>query len=289
MISIVGGVGMRRGLAVALFLAACTGVALAAGYDDFSRGVNANNRGDADAAISAFTAALAAGDLAPGYVPNAHFGRARAYLQKDKCAEALSDLDEVIKLKADNVDAYLLRGAANACLKKPDAALADFNAAIGLRPSATLYEALARFQWNYGFFPQAAENYAQAVKLAVKDNPRRPHLVLWYAMSADRAGTLDQVKFAAEMSKLDIDDWPAPLLDLYRGKTTADKVYREAASRDAQAATNQKCEADFYIGEWQLARKNEAAAKPLLQQAVSECPHNFVEYFAAQVELKRLP
>jgi len=280
---------MNRVLAAALFFAVGGGSALAAGYDDFSRGVNANNRADPDAAISAFTAALAAGDLAPGYVPNAHFGRARAYLQKDKCADALSDLDEAIKLKADNVDAYLMRGVANACLNKPDAALADFNAAIALRPNATLYETVARFQWNYGSFPQAAGNYAQAAKLAAKDNPHRPFTLLWYAMSADRAGTLDQVMFAADVSKLDIDDWPAPLLDLYRGKTTADKVYREAASRDAQTAANRKCEADFYIGEWQLARKNEAAAKPLLQQAVSECPHNFVEYFAAQVELKRQP
>lgn len=280
---------MRRALAAALFLAACTGAAFAAAYDDFSRGVNANNRGDADAAISSFSAALAAGDLAPGYVPNARFGRARAYLQKDKCAEALSDLDEVIKLKADNIDAHVLRGAANACVNKPDAALADFNAAIGLRPSAALYEAVARFQWNYGYFPQAAEGYAQAAKLAAKDNPHRPFTLLWYAVSADRAGTLDQVKFAADVTKLDVDDWPAPLLDLYRGKMSVDKVYHEAASRDAQTATNQKCEADFYIGEWQLARKNEVAAKPLLQQAVSECPHNFIEYFAAQVELKRQP
>ena len=280
---------MNRVLAAALLFAVGAGSALAAGYDGFSSGVNANNRGDADAAISAFSAALAAGDLAPGYVPNAHFGRARAYLQKNKCADALADLDEVIKLKADNVDAYLLRGAANACLNKPDAAVADFNAAIGLRPTAALYEAVARFQWIYGHFPQAAENYAQAAKLAAKDNPHRPFILLWYAMSADRAGTLDQVMFAADVTKLDIDDWPAPLLDFYRGKATADDVNRKAANRDAQIATGQKCEADFYIGEWQLARKNEDAAKPLLQQAVSECPHNFVEYSLAQVELKRLP
>lgn len=280
---------MNRVLAAAMLFAVGAGSALAAGYDDFSSGVNANNRGDADAAISAFTAALTAGDLAPSYVPNAHFGRARAYLQKGKCAEALADLDEVIKLKADDVDAYVMRGAANECLNKSDAAQVDFNAAIGLRPNAAVYKSLAHYQWNLGLFPQAAANYAQAVKLAVKDNPHSPYTLLWYAMSADRAGTLDRAAFVADVSKLDIDDWPAPLLDFYSGKTAADKVYSEAASRDAQTATNQKCEADFYIGEWQLARKDGAAARPLLQQAVSECPHNFLEYFAAQVELKRQP
>lgn len=280
---------MNRILAAAFVLAVGVGSALAAGYDDFSRGVNANNRGDADAAILAFTTALAAGDLAAAYVPNAHFGRARAYLQKNRCAEALADLEEVIKLKANNVDAYILRGAANACLNKPDAALVDFNAAIALRPSTAVFESLAHYQWNLGLFSQAAEDYAQAAKLATKDNPHRPYIVLWHAMSADRAGTLDQAALAAAVRALDVDDWPAPLLDLYRGKTTADNVYREAADKDAQTATNQKCEADFYVGEWHLARKNEAAAKPLLQQAASECPRNFIEYSAAEVELKRLP
>ncbi len=277
---------MKRVLVATLLFAA--GPTLAAGYDDFSRGVNANNRGDADTAISSFTAALAAGDLASRYVPNAYFGRARAYLQKGKCAEALSDLNEGLKVKTDNVDAYLFRANANACLNKTDAALADLKLAIDLRPSSAVYEGIARFQWNRGLFSQAAENYAQAVKMAAKDNQRGPYLVLWYAISADRAGTLDQTAFAADVSALHSDDWPAPLLNFYRGKTSADEVYREAASKDSQTAANQKCEADFYIGEWQLARKNPDAAKALLQAALGECPHNFIEYFAVQVELKRL-
>ena len=114
MISTVGGITMNRVLTAAFLVAVGASSALAAGYDDFSRGVNANNRGDADAAISAFTAALAAGDLAPGYVPNAHFGRARAYLQKDKCAEALADLDAALKIAADNSDFLVVRAGVNA-------------------------------------------------------------------------------------------------------------------------------------------------------------------------------
>ena len=281
--------GMRRGLAVALLIAACTGTAFSAAYDDFSRGISANNIGNSELAISSFTAALTAGDLAPAYVPNAYVGRARGYLRTNKCAEALSDLDQVIALKADTADTYLLRAGTNACLGKSDAAQADFDVVIRLRPVAANYEAYARFLWDGALFPKAAENYAQAVKLASNDSPHKPYLVLWYAMSADRAGTLDQATLTDAESRLDGSDWPAPLLDLYRGKMTADKAALKAASRDVEIAGNQKCEADFYIGEWQLARKSEDAGKVLLQQAVSECPHNFFEYFAAQVELKRQP
>ena len=37
------------------------------------------------------------------------------------------------------------------------------------------------------------------------------------------------------------------------------------------------------------ARGDGAAAKPLLQQAANECPHNYIEYSAAEGELKRQP
>jgi lipoprotein NlpI len=280
---------MMRVLYAAVFLAACAGAASATGYDDYSRGMDANNLGNSDLAILSFTAALADGDLVQTYIPVAYFGRARAYLRKGKCAEALTDFDEGIKLRTDNVDAYIMRAAANECLNKLDDAQADANFAIALQPNSFSYESLAHLKWNLGLFPQAAANYLQAFKLTSQGSSRGPYLVLWYAMSADRTGALDHAALATDVSALDSEDWPAPLLDFYRGKATAEKVYSIAANGGAQIATNQKCEAEFYIGEWHIARKDISAAKPLLQQAVGECPHGFIEYFAAQKELKRLP
>jgi lipoprotein NlpI len=258
--------------------------AAATGYDEFSRGVNATNRGEADTAIAAYSAAISAGDLPSAYMPTAYMGRARAYLRKGKCEQALADLTEYDKLKPDDAQSYALRAGADLCLHKMDDAQASFAAAIRLRPTAILYEEYASLQWNLGLFAKAAENYAHAFDLVAKDNQHRPYLVIWYAMSADRAGTLDQATL--DKAKLG-SDWPVPLVELYRGRTTVEKVFRAAADSDAQIAINQKCEADFYVAEWQLARNNREAAKPLLDQAVSECPHNFVEYFAAQTELKR--
>ena len=278
---------MKRCGAIALFFVMGASFALAAGYDDLSRGLYANSVGDNALAISSFTAALAAGDLAPGYIPNAYYGRAQAYLRTGKCAEALSDLNEVIKRKADDIDAYELRASAKLCLHQPDAAWADVDAATRLRPVPGIYERFGRLQWKFGFFSQAAANFAQAFKVATPGNPHRPYLVLWYAMSASRAGRLDQAALAADMAVLDSGDWPAALLDFYRGKTTADQVNRAAARGDEQTASGQKCEADFYIAEWQLANNNPLAAKALLQAAMGECPKTFVEYSAAQVELKR--
>ena len=50
----------------------------------------------------------------------------------------------------------------------------------------------------------------------------------------------------------------------------------------------QRCEADFYIAEWRLLRDDKETARELFERAVSECPHSFIEYEMAPVELKRL-
>lgn len=272
-----------------LVLAASATAAQAAGYDDFSRGINANNAGNSDLAISSFTAALASADLAPAYVPDAHLGRARAYLLKGKCPEALADVEQAVGLRPNDFTAYQLRAGANLCLRKPDAAQADFDVLTRMRPSASLYEGEARFEWNYGRFAEAAPNFLKAIELTPENSEHGPYIVLWYAMSADLAGSLDQAKLNDAASKFGSRSWPGPLLDLYRGRTTAEEAIKKAEDRNPQTTTNQKCEANFYVAEWYLARKNPDAAKPLLTQAKAECPHGFIEYFAAQTELKRQP
>jgi lipoprotein NlpI len=274
---------MLRRSVIAMFLAmACP--AFAAGYDDYMRGVEAMHAPNTDLAIQSFTQALADGDLAATYVPVAHFYRAAAYLAKGQCATALADLDEAIKLKADYLDAVMLRANALRCLDRKDDAVADLNAAVALSPTAVIYRARGQFRWNIGQFADAAGDFAEVARLDHKS----AYPVLWFAISVARTGSLDQDKFAKMVSDLDVDDWPMPLLDFFRGRSDPDKVYREAAD-NATAAADQKCEADFYIAEWRLTHGEVPTAKSLLQQAANECPHNFVEYGAAMTDLRRVP
>ncbi len=275
---------MNRVLTAAFGLAVCAGSAQAAAYDDFMRGMEASRANNSDLAISEFTSALNAGDLAAAYVPDAYFGRASAYLQKQQCASALADLDAVLKARPNFLQAYYAHATANACLNKNDAVLADLNKVIEIAPTAGAYRSRGSFYWYHAQFAQAADDYARAVTLP----PKNGYALVWFAISAGRAGTLDLADFGKKVSDLDLDDWPAPLLDYFRGKATADEVYRKAARGEGDVPTHQKCEADFYIGEWRLIAKD-PSAKSLLQQAEQECPHNFVEYSAAHEELKRVP
>ena len=48
------------------------------------------------------------------------------------------------------------------------------------------------------------------------------------------------------------------------------------------------CEANFYIAEWYLTRKDEQMARAHFAAAIEICPREFQEYRAAKIELKKL-
>jgi lipoprotein NlpI len=267
---------MRHLLAIALTL--FIGPAFANTYEDFSRGIDANNRGDAEAAIQFFTRSIDGGDLAPSYLPSAHLGRARALLHNGHCTFAYADLTDAIKMRPDFVDAYSLRAEANQCLDHDDAALADATAAIHLRPAAGYYFTRAHLLWSAGNFQAARTD----LDLAISRDPGNGYFLLWHAVVAQRTGMYDQVRAAQQSAG--VSGWPKPLLDLFAGRASPEDIQRAAAR-----SPNQKCEADFYIGEWQLARGNVAAAAGLFRAAEAECPRDYIAFDAARHELRRLP
>ncbi len=283
---------MRCWVVAAIFVAAVS-AAFASGYDDYTRGFEARRSGHFDAALTAFTAALADGDLAPTYQPDAHIGRADALMHKSRCAEAAADLDAALSLRPNTIEALALRARANSCLGKPDAALADIDAAIAVTPATGLYAFRADFNWSRGAFATAAEDSFKAVKLQPKRafDPRPGiYSLLWYAISAARAKTYDAAAFAAAAHDLDVDedDWPGPLMRFIRGKTKLEDVYREAARGDGVAPAHQKCQADFFIGEWQVTN-GDPAGKALLQGMEQSCPKDSAYLYDARRDLKRLP
>jgi hypothetical protein len=72
------------------------------------------------------------------------------------------------------------------------------------------------------------------------------------------------------------------VVELFLGQRTAE------ATLAAPATPDDRCEAQFYIGEWQLLRADRPAAIESLKSAVRTCPKDFVVATDAQAELKRL-
>jgi hypothetical protein len=275
---------MQRGILAFSLLALAVAAAGAAAYDDFARGLGANLRGDRDTAIEAFTAAIAAGDLSPGLMPQAYRGRGLAHLARHECKPAFDDLDTALKLKPGDGDFTRLHASAAACLGKIDIALADLTALIDAKFAPESYRERGMLRWRAGDFTGAGADFSAYVAL----RPNDAYGALWLELVRARAGQLDMAVAAHDARRYDDDDWPAPLLALYAGKTTPDAALAAAVSKDATKTAPQQCEADFYVGEWLLAKPDADAAKILIAKARGECPHDFIEYADAVIELERL-
>jgi len=76
--------------------------------------------------------------------------------------------------------------------------------------------------------------------------------------------------------------WPYAVMELYLGKRSP------GATLDAAVKANDRCEAQFYIGQWHILKGNLAEARPALQNVANTCPKTFIEYEVAVAELKRL-
>jgi tetratricopeptide (TPR) repeat protein len=293
---------VRGAVAIALVWAVLTGVAYANGYDAFTRGMSALSRGKYDAAVAAFSAALDAGDLVPAYIPTAYFERAEAYLGKKMCPEALSDIENAIKLRPNSREMVTTRIAVNVCLKQPGAVERDFATLMAKRPNAGMHFELAHYQWSVGLWEKSAANCLQGLDIYKRQKAELTRdgadagaddfmfpMAAWYAVDTVRAQTFDAAALAAALGKYNSNEWPGPLLDFFRGLRSETQVYREADSWRSDRARNQACEADFYLGEWSLAHGDADGAKAKLTRAAEKCPDGYIEKNSAKTELERMP
>jgi len=88
--------------------------------------------------------------------------------------------------------------------------------------------------------------------------------------------------------RLDMQVWPAPVVRLYLGETTPAAVLAAADDPDPKKKREQACEANFYSGELAQLQDAKAEATRLFRLAASDCPRTFVEWSAANAELKAL-
>jgi len=105
---------------------------------------------------------------------------------------------------------------------------------------------------------------------------------LWLFLAHSRAGAESGPELAAQTLQSSNYKWPFPVVQFFLGQMSA------AEARAAAANDDQRCEADFYNGEFLLNRGERAPAIAALRLAESECPSNFVEYEGASAELRRL-
>jgi lipoprotein NlpI len=207
--------------------------------------------------------------------------RSNAYSEKGDLDRALADDDEAIRLDPMRATAFNSRGFVFQKKGDYDKAIVDFDTAVELNPR--FGSALA----NRGRAYQAKGDLRRAVAdfaRAVSGQPTNPYPVLWLYLARARSGdaTTAAAELFANAERLKASQWPYAVVEFYLGQRSG------AAMLAAPTKPEERCEAQFYLGEWKLLQADRAAAIEALTTAAQTCPKNFTEFTDAKVELKRL-
>lgn len=274
--------------------------------------------GNPDLAIQYCTRAIESGKFSGGELAKLHYNRGIELSAKGMHDRAIVDHDTAIRLDPKFADAYYGRGNAWSGKGDSDRAIADFDIALGLNPkdkftlgsrafeltikgdyarsiadhdavlqldakSAISFNGRGRARLYTGDFPRAIADLQEAMKLEPSS-----YTALWLYLARKRAGIEGDELLEQGTADIRGGGWPWPVVVLFLGRTDVDSVMAAATDRNAARQREQRCEASFYVAQWYLLRNDRDRALPLLKEAQSDCPREFLEHEGAVAELRRL-
>ncbi len=245
---------------------------------------------------------------------NAELLKMRAQLQRElnRPLAAIADLDRALTLNPIDPELWANRAQAYSEANMPDKARADLARAEDLGPhlSATLMTRalLAVREADYDraisaldedlqsrpddvdqlFFRGRIHFYRRDADSAVADlqtassKAKVLYPAIWLYLQRARDGADGGPELSAAALRVNQYKWPFPVVKFLLGQISASQM------REAAETADQRCEADFYYGEWLLGQGKTPAALDSLRAAASECPTGFIEYEGARAELQRL-
>jgi lipoprotein NlpI len=241
-------------------------------YND--RGNDYVAKGDPDQAIADFTKAI---ELDPKIALPLN-NRGGVYRTKGDNDKALADFTKAIELAPDYADAFSNRGNIYYAKGDIDLAIVDYTKAIELAPSNFGFVvSLGVAKYGKGDFKDAAADLGRSIEMRAYI-----YAMLFRYLARTRAGETAAAELEANVGRLETKQWPYAVAELYLGKRTP------ATMLDAAKKPNERCEAEFYLGQWHILKSNVAEAANALKVAVESCPKTFYEYLAAIAELNRL-
>jgi tetratricopeptide (TPR) repeat protein len=252
----------------------------------YSRGSAYEKKGEYDQAIADFGRANEL-DIA-GYTrlieldPNdrdAYNNRGYAYDKKGEYDQAIADFDRVIELYPNDAGAFNHRGAAYGKKGETGRAIADFSRAIELNPNfAAPYLNRGIVKFNARDFKGASGDLLRSIEL----NDGIYAMLFRYLARARADEAAAKVELEANAGRLKTKEWPYAVIELYLGRRPVELTLGAAAK------PNDRCQVQFYTGEWLILQNKPTEAGASLRKALEICSKDLVEYAAAQAELKRL-
>jgi tetratricopeptide (TPR) repeat protein len=238
-----------------------------------NRGLEYQQKGEYDAAIVDFSAAIAINSR----YSNAYRNRGNAYVKKGDYDHPIPDFTAALGINAKDSETSVDRGIAYGRIGDYDHAIADYDNVIAINPQNIAALSNRGYAHFYrGDFADAAADLSRVVE---KDFDSYSSLFRFLAQSRAGQAASDLEPAAKHMNSR---DWPYAVFELYLGRHDA------AATLAAAQKPEERCEVQFYVGEWQLLQGDRTAAKQRFEEAVGSCPRAFIEHTGAQAEMRRL-
>lgn len=246
----------------------------------FDRGNAYSKKKDYDRAIADYDSAIAREPKVAKY----YFNRGLIYRFKGDLDRALANYDKAIAIDPAYASAYNNRGVVFEFMGQFDRALADYREAVQINPKKAVYHFNVAAVSFYSGNPDVALAEAnQALEIDSKD----ADLALWLDIIAARSHAPSRLAEASE--KLDMSEWPGPVVRLFLGQLTPEAVLAAADSPDVEKQKHQLCQAHFYLGEYALRQSARDEAERMFKLALSGCPEgDSDEVLGAKMEMKAL-
>ncbi len=240
----------------------------------YDRGTAYRMKQDHDKAIADYGRAIA---LNSRY-EDAFVNRGVAYAAKGDFDRAIADYTTALLLDSADATAYRNRGNVYLEMGEPGFAMDDYDEAIRRAPGdVSGYRSRGYLHFYLGDFARAADDLAHVVTSERDDL----YAMLWAYLAAARTDAESARRNLAQTATRKGPAWPYPAVELFLGGRTFESTLAAAGN------PSERCEAQFYGGEWQLLQGDGAAAATALTAAADTCPKSFIEYKGAQAELKR--
>lgn len=229
-------------------------------YKDFNAGLAALMQEKHDAAIAAFTRALAGPGLPQHLVAIAYFDRGYSYSTKKQYALAAADYTAALRAKPDDVDTYVERCGTYANMDRLTDAIADCTSAAQLQPDNWRLRKL-----RLGLYEQTKQYDAGLSDLNafIEKRADNPELLLERAELFRQMGQFDKAISDAESAHHEVRNWSLPFNELgwiYLKKHDFAKArdsFDEAVDRSHDPASYlQRGQAEWAMGSYGDAAKS---------------------------------
>jgi len=213
-------------------------------------------------------------------------GLGTAYLMGGDDERAIASYDRAIALDPDLTDAYRGRASLEAARGNVATALAGLDLAIRRKPAEAMnHRSKGYILFGAGSYADAANALRDALAL----DPSDAYGVILLDLAQRRADPSAAVDTEVRAHRLDLGQWPGPVVAFLMGRASRADLLAAAANPDARIVHERECEATFYIAEADLLAGRSDAAKAGLRRAAETCPRGFDERLAAKAELARMP